>query len=416
MTRRPDRRPTDQPASAVSTGASAAAERALGELLAPEGWAYASSPPVEPGDPGRFHALFGRDALIVALQVLPLRPEIADATLRSLAALRGRCSDPDTEEEPGRMLHEYRPVAPSGLVEQGWPTREGGIRYYGSADATSWFLVVLAARGDRGLAAELHEAWTGAGAWLEGALDRGAGLIRSGPRTRPGGLSQQGWRDTRDPQRSHGGGILRADGSSPRSPLADADSQAAAVAALRALTWLDPGRAAHWRGLESRLRARVTAAFGPEVIALEADDTPVPGAGSHLGWLLWSGALDDDAVEQAADRLTQPDVLSPFGVRTLSSRHPQFRAHAYHRGGVWPFDSWLSWGGLRAAGHEQAAEQVRRGVLAALETLGRAPELYAVTQSGRLESIARSNRVQAWTVGAAWALANSWDGRAVSVD
>jgi glycogen debranching enzyme len=131
---------------------------------------------------------------------------------------------------------------------------------------------------------------------------------------------------------------------------------------------------------------------------------------------LWSGALDEDAVEQTAARLTQPDVLSPFGVRTLSSRHPQFRAHAYHRGAVWPFDSWLSWGGLRAAGHERAAEQVRRGVLAALETLGLAPELYAVTQSGRLESIARFNRVQAWTVGAAWALANSWDGRAISVD
>ncbi|HEX5533291.1 MAG TPA: hypothetical protein VFX33_06070 [Actinomycetales bacterium] len=83
------------------------------------------------GDPGRFPALFGRVSLMFALQVLPLRPDIADAT--------------------------------------------------------SWFLVVLAARGDRGLADELKQAWRGADAWLEGALDQGAGLIRSGPRTRPGG-------------------------------------------------------------------------------------------------------------------------------------------------------------------------------------------------------------------------------------
>jgi hypothetical protein len=60
------------------------------------------------------------------------------------------------------------------------------------------------------------------------------------------------------------------------------------------------------------LRARVTAAFRPEVLALEADDKPVPGAGSHLGCLLWSGALDDSAVEKTADRLAQPDVLSRF--------------------------------------------------------------------------------------------------------
>ena len=33
-------------------------------VLSAEGWPYASAPPVEPGDPGRFHALFGRDALI----------------------------------------------------------------------------------------------------------------------------------------------------------------------------------------------------------------------------------------------------------------------------------------------------------------------------------------------------------------
>jgi len=47
---------------------------------------------------------------------------------------------------------------------------------------------------------------------------------------------------------------------------------------------------------------------------------------------------------------------------------------------------------------------VRTGVLAALDELGPAPELYAVTADGRLEPVAVSNRVQAWTVGARWAL------------
>ena len=31
----------------------------IDELLSDEGWPYASSPPVEEGDPGRFHACSG---------------------------------------------------------------------------------------------------------------------------------------------------------------------------------------------------------------------------------------------------------------------------------------------------------------------------------------------------------------------
>jgi glycogen debranching enzyme len=142
-------------------------------------------------------------------------------------------------------------------------------------------------------------------------------------------------------------------------------------------------------------------------MAIEADGTPVPGAGSQLGWLLWSGALEGDAAEAAADRLVAPDVLTRYGLRTLSSDHPAFDAHAYHRGSVWPFDNWLGWLGLRAAGRDEDAERVRSGVLAALDELGRAPELYAVTRSGELEPVAMSNRVQAWTVGARWAFENA---------
>src|SRR3954464_13677503 len=114
----------------------------LDELLSDEGWAYASTPPVEPGDPGRFNALFGRDSLICSLQVLPERPDVARATLRALAALQGREEHPGTLEAPGKIGHEFRERAPEGFVRSGWP-QEGPFRYYGTADATSWFLVVL---------------------------------------------------------------------------------------------------------------------------------------------------------------------------------------------------------------------------------------------------------------------------------
>ena len=105
-------------------------------------------------------------------------------------------------------------------------------------------------------------------------------------------------------------------------------------------------------------------------------------------------------------------MLTAYGLRTLAAGHPAFRPGHYHRGGIWPFDSWLGWGGLRAQGLVAEAERVRAGALDALDRLGRAPELYAVSEAGALEAIRVANRVQAWTVGARWALEHGWDGRA----
>ena len=387
---------------------------ALAPLLSQEGWPYASLPSQVPGDPGSYHALFGRDALITSLQVLPAHPEVARATLRILADRQATTTDPEIEAEPGKIGHEFRDHAPAPFAAGGYePLRNGSFSYYGTADATSWWLLLLAALEDEGFARSLEPSWRTAAAWLWRTLERGDGLIRHGHGAALGSLSQQGWRDAIDTHASFGPGIVRADGSAPVPPIADADSQAVAFVALRAVARLSGDPAWDQRALE--LGARIGRLFVPDVMALERGDHPVRGAGSQLGWLLWSGALQGDVREAAAARLTQPDILTPWGLRTLSSDHPAFDAHSYHRGSVWPFDSWLGWGGLRAAGRVEAAETVRAGVLSAVEQLGLAPELYAARLDGRVEGIPKATRVQAWTVGAQWALLEGWDGRTLSV-
>jgi glycogen debranching enzyme len=382
----------------------------LAEVLASDGWPYASALPVDAEDPGRFHALFGRDSLITSLQLLPVRPDVASATLRALAARQGARDDAVLDEEPGKIVHEVR----SGMAILGLPSPAPGeeLRYYGSADSTPWFLVVLAAAGDRALADELEPAWRAAGDWVLGAVRRGGGLLRWGPRQAPGGLTQQGWRDAAesafDPA-TRGQGIVGPDGEPPVAPVADADTQAVAAVGLRALHALS-GEAAHdaaARALERRVRER----FGPETMAVDGQDRDVPGAGSQLGWLLWAGC----AGPGVAERLVRPDVLTPFGLRTLSDGHPAFDPSSYHRGSVWPFDSWLGWGGLRAAGRADDAERVRSGVLAAMDALGRFPELYAVSGGAAPRPIAFANRLQAWSVGARWALEHDWDGRVAAL-
>jgi glycogen debranching enzyme len=379
----------------------------LAEVLSPEGWPNASSASVGAGDPGRYNCLFGRDSLITSLAVLPARPDVAAAALRALAALQGTREDVIWDEEPGKIVHEVRPaisVARQGYL--GLEVPDGELRYYGSADSTPLFLHVLATTGDAALADELESAWRAAGEWLLRALQRGGGFVRWHRRA-PGGLVQQGWRDTVDPgsSPSEGSGIVHEDGTPPDPPVADADTQAAALAGLRGLARLS-GDAEHAAAADA-LAARLGDAWDGETMALDAHDRPVRGAGSQLGWLLWAGA----PVAGAAERLSQPDVLTGFGLRTLSERHPRFDAFSYHRGSVWPFDSWLGWAGLRAAGRHEEAERVRAGVLAGVERIGRYPELYAVTADG-VEPIAISNFVQAWTVGAVWALRHEWDGGA----
>ena len=377
-------------------------------MLSPEGWPNASSASVGADDPGRYNCLFGRDSLITSLAVLPARPDVAAATLRALARIQGTREDPMWDEEPGKIVHEVRPaisVARQGYLGLEVPP-DGELRYYGSADSTPLFLHVLAATGDAALASELEHAWRAAGDWLTGALERGGGLLRWHRRAR-GGLVQQGWRDTVDPvgSPSQGSGILNEDGTPPQPPVADADTQAAALLGLRALARLS-GSAEHAAAAEA-LGERIGAAFDAETMALDAHDGRVRGAGSQLGWLLWAGA----PVQGAAERVCEPDVLTGFGLRTLSDRHPMFDAFSYHRGSIWPFDSWLGWSGLRAAGRPDEAERVRRGVLEGVERIGMYPELYAVTDAG-VERIELSNFVQAWTIGAVWALRNEWDGGA----
>ncbi len=376
----------------------------LDDVLAPDGWPYASSLPVAADDPGRFHALFGRDSLITSLQLLPTRPDVAHATLRALAAKQGRAHDSGTLEAPGKIGHEFRDEPPESFV--GWPP--GPFGYYGTADATSWFVVVLAAVADPDLVTELEPNWRAAAQWISGELDRGDGLIRHAGGDL-GGLTHQGWRDAIDPVTDdNGGGTLRPDGTGPTPPFADADTQAVTVAALRALARLTGED--EWRQRHDRMRAQVTRSYLPEVVLVDADG-PVPGAGSQLGWLLWADALEPDVVGDVAERLAEPDVLTEYGLRTLSSASPVFRIDGYHRGTVWPFDSWLGWGGLRAAGRLDDAETVRRGVLSAIDELGGFPELYGVGVDGELQRVRAANHVQAWTVGAHWALTNEWDGR-----
>ena len=381
------------------------------------------------GATGRYHALFGRDSLwsvLLVLEAARLRPhdgelagwvaQLAGRSLQVLAATQGTRLDDDSEEQPGKIVHEWWPNPPAHLLSSRWPLRDG--RYYGSADGTYLFLMVVAAvweqvHGGRELIEGLWEHVMAALGW---ALDYGDvdgdGLMEAAPRQPQHlGLRNQIWKDSDD-------AVVSPDGSLPDAPLAWVELQAYALAAFRSMQTilrargLEPslqrelGRRA--ATIEERLGAFWLADEGCPAMALSARKAPIPLVSSNIGHALWCDALRGERAQMAADRLVQPDLLTAWGIRTLSSQSYAFEPSTYHRGSVWPFDSAIAAGALWRMGRHEDAREIGRRVIDALERFGTPVELYCVLPATwvRAPDVAgqevlyeyrRASAVQAWS-------------------
>ena len=326
-----------------------------------------------------FLTLFGRDSLWTAFMALPYDLELARGTLRVLARRQGTKLDGETEEEPGKILHEIRRGA---LADRG----DLPSVYYGSVDATPLFVIVANEAWRFGLPDEDLRPLMGnveaALGWMRAHGDPdGDGFleyVQHGGRS----LANQGWKDSRD-------GIRFRDGRIATAPLALSEVQGYAyAAALRGAELLDhfgrPG-GDEWRRWAADLQQRFRASFWVEdadgrypAVALDEDKRPVDGIASNMGHLLSSGILDAEETGWVARRLASPGMASGWGLRTLSSESGGFNPLSYHCGSVWPHDTAIAVWGLARTGHDQAARRLMRGLVrAAPEFNYRLPELFS---------------------------------------
>ena len=355
-----------------------------------------------------FACPFGRDSLIVSLQTLMIEPDLAAGTLRFLAAHQGQRRDDWRDEEPGKIMHELRfgELARLGTIPQS--------PYYGSADATPLFLMLLGRAVDwLGADELLDELWPHAEAalaWIDdsGDLD-GDGLVEYLCRC-PVGIRNQAWKDSFD-------AVTHADGKLAEPPIAPIEVQAYAYAAKRAMARLYRRRGDARRGevvdrQADELRERVHARFwlpelGVYAQALDRDKRPVAVATSNAAHVLYAGLAEPATAALLAARLGQPDMLGGWGLRTLSSGAPSYNPMSYHNGSVWPHDNAIAVAGLLASGEAdlglaifdqiQCAGQAFRG--------GRMPELFCgfardVDRAGAPAAYPVSCSPQAWAAGA----------------
>jgi glycogen debranching enzyme len=327
-----------------------------------------------------FMTMFGRDSIFTSLQALPFTPELAATTLRALAQRQGTRFDDFREEEPGRILHEMRFGEMTAFEERPHSP------YYGSADATPLFVVLLDEyvlwTGDTQLARELEAGTRAALAWIDEYGDRmGNGYISYKRRNEETGLENQCWKDSWD-------SIAYRDGRIPGFPRATCELQGYAYdakmrgARLARAVWKDPSYADQLEREAGDLKRRFNRDFWVEdgqyfALALDEEGRQVDALTSNFGHLLWSGIADKAKAKSCAAHLMGPRLFSGWGIRTMAEGEGRYNPIGYHVGTVWPFDcSFIAWG-LRRYGYKREAARVAAGILdAARFFLGRLPEAF----------------------------------------
>ena len=172
-----------------------------------------------------FMTMFGRDSILTSLQALPFTSELAATTLRALGDWQGLSVNDFRDEDPGRILHEMRYGELTAFEERPHSP------YYGSADATPLFVVLLDEyerwTGDRALVRELEVESRAALNWIDEYADlQGNGYLSYERRNKKTGLENQCWKDSWD-------SISFRDGRIPGFPRATCELQGYAYDAKR---------------------------------------------------------------------------------------------------------------------------------------------------------------------------------------
>ncbi len=328
-----------------------------------------------------FMTIFGRDSMITSYQALPFTSELAEATLQALAQRQGTRVDDFRDEEPGKILHEARFGEMTAFEERPHSP------YYGAADVTPFFLILLDEverwTGNAELVRQLELEARAALTWIDKYGDRnGDGYVEYSRRNKETGLENQCWKDSWN-------SILFADGTLSRLPRATCEIQGYVYdakmrsARLARTFWNDPELANRLEKEAAELKRRFNQDYWLAdreffALAIDGDGRKVDALTSNIGHLLWSGIVDDDKAEAIVRHLMGPKLYSGWGVRTMAEGEGGYNPIGYHVGTVWPHDNSFIAMGLRRYGYREEAARVAMHMLeAATYFKGRLPEAFA---------------------------------------
>ena len=277
-------------------------------------------------------AIFGRDAIITALQTLWLWPEIARNVLRYLAATQCPDSSGGHGAETGKILNE---------------SRAGFAPNYFGIDNTPLFVLLAGAyytrTADLDLMTELWPSINAALRWIDvyGDVD-GDGFVEARPRGT--GPAHHGWKSSPD-------AVFHSDGRLATGPLAMCEVQGyvygARLGAARIARSLgEAPRAIALVEAAQALQARFNTAFWCSdiesyALALDGDKQPCRVRASNPGHCLYTGIANAERARQVIAGLGDEHFFSGWGVRSVAESELRYNPMSYHNGSVWPHDNSL---------------------------------------------------------------------------
>lgn len=404
-------------------------------------------------------AVFGRDSLVVAEDLMTLRPLLVRRILLSLARLQGLKHNRANEEEPGKIVHEYRTKVVDGRPLSGkqkeifedlafrWGGSKDTLVYFGSVDATPHFIRTLGAycslygnsimshalmRRD-GQTVTMQQVMRDALLWLENCLDGShSGLLEYHARNNEG-IKNQAWKDSNEFYVHKNGHMVNHS-----RPVVSIEVQGLVYDALMAAAAHLPERAEKLRHKAEKLRDITIKTLWDDDKQFFALGTDYDKEGklrviktttANPASLLNSGFFD---------KLQKPEITKYVGGTVRNIMGTEFltdagvRSRALSEANLIPFwdyhGSYVSWPketydvakGLRRHGFVQLAKQLENRLLNVVRKSRGYPEFLYVDPRGRvLGASSKAHRhthalrirstnvpesIQAWTVSAVLAI------------
>jgi glycogen debranching enzyme len=370
----------------------------MNTLISKKGFMYAGFP--------RFMELFGRDSLISSMELSYLYPEMLKSTLIILSNKQGTSYNNDTGEEPGKILHELAEKVSfeNNIDKEKWV--KPGIAMYYSIDSTPLFAIAcefyLNKYNDNRFLNLIKIPLENAIKWLIKKSEKNGFLTYNKIETQ-GKLASQGWMD----------GAWETYNELP-GDIALIEIQGYMFEALKKYNKIFPENPFYDRikNILCFLKKNVDKYFwminenyySPAVSINNGEIEHIRSVTSNAGHLLFTGLLGKDKKESIVKRIFKNDMMTPYGIRTLSSHSNKFNPYHYQSGSIWPNDNWIILRGLKISGFNNEANTLRSYLLDAIMTLKNPYEYYSVDIYNSIIDISslvnKPCSTQAWTVGA----------------
>ncbi len=368
----------------------------LEKLRSDDGYIYAGSP--------RFMELFGRDSLISSLQLLYLYPDFLKNSLGILSKYQGNKYDAETGEEPGKILHELS-NSRTYLEE---PHKESWVRLneplFLSIDSTPLFIIsalMFIRRNYKTNLDSLKGAVKRSVTWILKKLEN-TDFVTYNTIEINGKLASMGWMD--------GSWDLYGKLS---GDVALIEIQGYAYEALKLFNETFPDNNLYKKINDKiiHLKNNIDKYFwiddvkyySPAISIFNGEINILKNITSAPGHLLITDIIDIDRKRAIVDKLFDKNMLTPYGIRTVSTGDDIFNPLKYQSGCIWPNDNWIILEGLKKSGFIIEAEKLRLSLLKAATSLKEPYEYYSVDKNNNMicynDLLIKPCELQAWTVG-----------------